>query len=247
MNINLANQKEIVIGLVQINNSFSGASYLPYTAGLLQSYVEQNLVTTRCKFLPFIYSRIPVQTAVEQLLEADIVGFSTYVWNFKLSLEIAKQLKKNKPEVTIVFGGPQVPDHRTESFLREHTFIDIACHGEGEQAFYSIINSYHLRNWAKVPSISFIDNKNYFVKNTKADRIKNLNIIPSPYLTGVFKPLIDQNSDVEWLALWETNRGCPFSCTFCDWGSATASKVYRFDLERLFKELDWFSSQKIVS
>ena len=48
-----------------------------------------------------------------------------------------------------------------------------------------------------------------------------------------------------WLLLWETNRGCPFSCTFCDWGSATAAKVYQFDLPRLFAELDWMGDHKI--
>ena len=41
------------------------------------------------------------------------------------------------------------------------------------------------------------------------------------------------------------NRGCPFSCTFCDWGSATASKVYRFELERLLAEIDWFADKKV--
>ncbi|MGE3728878.1 MAG: radical SAM protein, partial [Candidatus Sericytochromatia bacterium] len=49
----------------------------------------------------------------------------------------------------------------------------------------------------------------------------------------------------EWAILWETARGCPFSCTFCDWGSATQSKVNGFDLNRLKAELDWFGRQKI--
>jgi len=43
----------------------------------------------------------------------------------------------------------------------------------------------------------------------------------------------------------ETNRGCPFQCTFCDWGSAIAAKVSQFDLERLLKEVDWFADKKI--
>ena len=54
-----------------------------------------------------------------------------------------------------------------------------------------------------------------------------------------------ENPQNEWLSLWETNRGCPFSCTFCDWGSATASKVYRFELERLLAEIDWFADRKV--
>ena len=47
------------------------------------------------------------------------------------------------------------------------------------------------------------------------------------------------------MASWETNRGCPFSCAYCDWGSATNSKVARMELDRIFLELDWFSKNKI--
>ena len=64
-------------------------------------------------------------------------------------------------------------------------------------------------------------------------------------LSGSFDRLIEAYPENEWLILWETNRGCPFKCTFCDWGSATASKVNKFDLERLKLEIDWFSKNKI--
>ena len=53
------------------------------------------------------------------------------------------------------------------------------------------------------------------------------------------------NPDESWIGLWETNRGCPFRCTFCDWGSATAAKVTKFGEERLFREVDWFAEKKI--
>ena len=43
----------------------------------------------------------------------------------------------------------------------------------------------------------------------------------------------------------ETNRGCPFQCTFCDWGSATAAKVTKFEQERLDAELQWMADRKI--
>ena len=49
----------------------------------------------------------------------------------------------------------------------------------------------------------------------------------------------------KWQATWETNRGCPFKCTFCDWGSATASKLRKFEEERLYKEIDYFTEKKI--
>ena len=69
--------------------------------------------------------------------------------------------------------------------------------------------------------------------------------MPSPYLTGIFDELIKENPEEKWLASWETNRGCPFSCTYCDWGSATNSKVSRMHLDRVYAELDWFSKNKV--
>ena len=237
--------KKIKIGLVQINNSFSGASYFPYTVGLLQAYIEEHAKFSECyEFLPFIYSRIPVEEGVNRLLSANIVGFSTYVWNFRLSLEIARRLKKQKPEILIVFGGPQVPDE-AEVFLSQFPFIDIVCHGEGEQVFCSIVESYPSKDWGDIPSISYFDDNGAFINHPQAPRIKDLDIIPSPYLNGLFEALMLENPQNEWLSLWETNRGCPFSCTFCDWGSATASKVYRFELERLLAEIDWFADKKV--
>jgi hypothetical protein len=53
------------------------------------------------------------------------------------------------------------------------------------------------------------------------------------------------NPGESWIGLWETNRGCPFRCTFCDWGSATAGKVTKFGVDRLFREVDWFAARKI--
>jgi radical SAM superfamily enzyme YgiQ (UPF0313 family) len=43
--------------------------------------------------------------------------------------------------------------------------------------------------------------------------------------------------------LGNVNRGCPFACTFCDWGSLTYNKVKKFELERVFDELEWMAQR----
>jgi radical SAM superfamily enzyme YgiQ (UPF0313 family) len=78
-----------------------------------------------------IYKRMPVRDIVDRLSGADVVGFSTYVWNAQISLEAARRLKRRKPEMLVIFGGPNVPDG-PEEFLRSNSFIDIAVHNEGE-------------------------------------------------------------------------------------------------------------------
>jgi len=239
------NISPLKVGLVQINNSFSGQNYLPYAVGLLQVYVQKHAkYPDRYTFLLPVYSRIPVQKTMDRLLGADVIGFSTYVWNIRISLEIARRIKQERPETLIVFGGPQVPD-RAEEFLRQNPFIDIVTHGEGEPIFLSILENFPSRTWENVPSVSYLKQDGTFVNNQRTERLKDIAVIPSPYLEGVFGPLMEANPDEKWLILWETNRGCPFQCTFCDWGSAIAAKVSQFDLDRLLKEVDWFAEKKI--
>lgn len=235
--------RKIKVGLVQINNSFSGQNYFPYSAGILQAYAQKHMThPENYEFLLPVYSRIRVEEAVSRLVDADMVGFSAYVWNARISLKIAEALKKRKPEILIFFGGPHVPD-RVESFLKTNPFIDIACHGEGEQTFKSVLENAR-GDWSKIPSISYFKNGT-LVQTPRAERLRDLSQVPSPYLSGVFDPLMKANPDEHWIVMWETNRGCPFSCTFCDWGSAVAAKVNTWDIERLHREIDWIARHKV--
>ena len=82
----------VTVGLVQINNSFSGQNYLPYSTAMLEAYIRHNVANpAHYEFLTHIYKRIGIQHAVDQLATAQIVGFSTYVWNGQISLEIARR------------------------------------------------------------------------------------------------------------------------------------------------------------
>lgn len=233
------------VGLVQVNNSFSGQNYLPYSIACLRSYIEAHASNAaRYTFLPMIYKRIPVRDIVAGLMEADVVGFSTYVWNANISLEAARRLKQQNADVVIVFGGPQVPD-KPEQFLRQHPFIDIVVHNEGERTFLELLNRLPGRNWKGLSGVSYLAPDGGYVKAAPTERIRDLAEVPSPFLKGDFDHLIAANPGEKWIGLWETNRGCPFQCTFCDWGSATAAKVNKFELERLYEELDWFARKGI--
>jgi radical SAM superfamily enzyme YgiQ (UPF0313 family) len=236
---------KIKVGLVQINNSFSNQNYFPLSIGILQAYAQRHLKQPdQYEFLLPIYCRVPVDVAMQQLTGARVVFFSTYVWNFRISLEVAKKIKKTQPETTIVFGGPHVPNH-ADAFLAQHPFIDIACHGEGERVAVAVLEKGIAGKWGEVPSISYLNSKGKLVQNPPSGRIQDMATIPSPYLDGVFDPLIKAYPNENWVALWETNRGCPFSCTFCDWGSATQSKVFKFEMDKIYKEVDWFADHKI--
>src|SRR5439155_22402978 len=73
------------------------------------------------------------------------------------------------------------------------------------------------------------------------ERLKDLDVIPSPILSNLF--LAYEGTP---LGIIETNRGCPYSCTFCDWGSNIASKIRKFSIERVFAELEWCAQHQIA-
>lgn len=220
-------------------------AYLPHSAGLLQGYASRYADDARLlAFLPPLFKRVPIAEAVDYLSFSDVVGFSTYVWNIRYSLAVARELKRCRPDVLVVMGGPQIPDH-AEAFLRAYPFVDVVCHGEGERTFLEVLDRREERSWEGVDSTSFLAAGGRFVANERRPRLRDLNEIPSPMLDGAYDELIRARPAQLWLATWETNRGCPFSCTFCDWGSATASKVSRYSEERLYREIDWFVDHRI--
>ncbi len=117
--------------------------------------------------------------------------------------------------------------------------------GEGEQVFLQLLEAFPGNDWSDIPGLSYLSDDGAFVCNPKGGRLREIETLPSPYLAGTFTPLMQANPDETWIVLWETNRGCPFSCTFCDWGSATASKVFAFDLDRLRGETQWFADNRV--
>lgn len=238
--------QQIVVGLVQINNSFSGQNYLPYSIACLQSYAQARASDpARYRFLEMVYKRAPAHTIVDAVQSADVVGFSTYVWNIRISLEVARRLKAQRPGMVIVFGGPQVPND-AEAFLRANPQVDVAVHGEGERTFLALLEQ--LGSGGGIDGIagtSRIDAAAHFVSVPGGARLHDLDELPSPFLNGLFDGLIDRHPEEKWIGLWETNRGCPFKCSYCDWGSAVAAKVTKFGVDRLMAEADWISDREI--
>ena len=241
-------KKKFIVGSTQINNGFAGQFYLPYSIGLLQAYFIHNSIDKdKITFLNTIYKREEFETCVNKLISSDIVLFSLYVWNENITLEIAKKIKKIDKKKFIIVGGPSVPDNldgKAEKFLRDNPFIDVCIHQEGERTILKLLDEFPNNNLLDTPNISFFKG-NKFYNNKNLVRLKSFENSPSPYLCGIFDNLIKKNPQERWLASWETNRGCPFSCAYCDWGSATNSKVSRIELDRVFRELDWFSKNKV--
>ena len=233
------------MGFKMTNGKSTATSfYLPYSLGVLWSYVSKSeIVKNNFQLDHVIWRRNPVEETAQKLQDQDIVGFSTYAWNKNYNLTLAKRIRELNPNVLIIFGGPE-PAIEDPDFFRKNPFINIVVVREGEITFQRILEN--LNDFSKVPGL--IINVDLESVNTgPAERISDIDIIPSPYTTGFFDKIMqaEENQGLTWTATLETNRGCPYQCTFCDWGSLTYSKVKKFSLERVIDEIEWVGKNKI--
>ena len=207
------------------------SAYLPYSVASIWSYALTNKVVADNFFLAKLgFVREPIEKIVNEMDNPSICAFSTYIWNECYNLELAKAIKQRFPSCLIQFGGPNVPNQENDykQWRQAHPWIDTTIRYEGEVSFQNMLLDY-LNGTVK--------------KDYVTERMDHLDI-PSPYLTGMFDSIIDQGG-YTWAMTIETNRGCPFQCTFCDWGSLTYSKIKKFPLQKVLDEITWAGKHKI--
>jgi len=221
------------------------AHYLPYSVGVLWEYAKLDpVVADNLEVNHWVWRRDPHEEVLERIKNDSVVGFSTYLWNDSYNNQLAKKLKAINPDCLIVFGGPQPPIEDPDFFDR-FPWIDIMVKTEGEHSMQKILHN-HISGEDFVGISGLLLNRSGKTVDTGAAvRITDLDDIPSPYLSGLFDDLIAENPDVQFTAIMETNRGCPYACTFCDWGSLTYSKVKKFDIDRVYAELEWIGKNSI--
>jgi hypothetical protein len=216
------------------------AYYLPYSAGVVWSYSLQDpWVRDNFSVTEWIWRRDALEPLAQRLAQNNMVTFSTYVWNHRYNYALARRIKEINPGVLTVFGGPEVAITDPDLFVKE-PFMDLVICYEGEITFKRVLEHFEQGDWESVPGL-LINRNGVAVKTQDAERIDTLDQVPSPYLSGIFDQMIADHPEVTWQGTLETNRGCPYACTFCDWGSLTYNKVKKFELERVFAELEWMA------
>jgi radical SAM superfamily enzyme YgiQ (UPF0313 family) len=156
-----------------------------------------------------------IQSIVEKLLihEPDIIGIGVYIWNVSYVSELIHILKKIKPELNIILGGPEVSH---EPFRVDLNDADFFIQGEGDLAFYELCKK--------------IIDKNQPQEKTIKMTMPSLKEIALPY-----KYYTDDDIKNRYVYV-EASRGCPFECEFCL--SSMDEKVRAFDLETLLEEFE---------
>ena len=178
------------------------------------------------------------QATVESVLNEidtntpDILCVSSFVWNHERTMRIAKTVKEKYPETVVVAGGPNLDAHKNEHFFVEYPYIDYVVYGDGEQAFVEIIDSV-VENRNVNP-----ENKNAvnIVTHTQKFPFKVFNDTEYSGISSVLDCKEEIAQEVKYLKStginniffqWERARGCPYTCSFCDWSSGLHNKVKR--------------------
>ena len=95
----------------QFNYLYGDQIHFPYSIGRLVTYAKTNLeINSTFNFLPTYIFRDELENYVLKCKNSDILLSSCYVWNWEITLELAKKVKQVNPNCLIIFGGPQVPN-----------------------------------------------------------------------------------------------------------------------------------------
>ena len=241
--------------LVQPVDKYGPNTFLPLAISYQWMYAQTDpVIQQNWQVSDVLLHKEPVDRYVADISAApDVVALSCYVWNWKYNITLAEKIKAKYPDCKIIIGGPSV-DKRNHSFFIDYPWIDVAITGEGELAFQQVLLA-HTRG-SDISYYNDISYANAYSRGSSRDsiilpeRLQDLNIIPSPILEGFYDKIFQMYShragpDTKWQVTYETLRGCPYKCAFCDIGDSYWNKIKRFEIDRVFAEIDWMSKNRI--
>ncbi|MEK0445313.1 MAG: hypothetical protein RLZZ399_634 [Verrucomicrobiota bacterium] len=191
------------------------ARYIHTAFGLRYLMANLGELQPRAQILEFEIKQRPLEIAAEILSHAPrIIGLGVYIWNASLSAEVAAILKKVRPEVTLILGGPEV-SHETES-QPIFQWADHVITGEADLKFAEVCRNI-LEGRAPGPKVI-------------AAELPPLDRVQLPY------ELYNAEDLAHRVLYVEASRGCPFTCEFCL--SSLDVPVRAFDLGRYLEALE---------
>ena len=234
--------------LADLRHNFGGVhstDCMPLGIGYMKAVMDRDLAADQVQSEVFAYP-LELLEAIESR-PPDVLMVSNYVWNEALSRFCLRRARELNPQVLTVMGGPNIhvePDRQIK-FVEQRPELDLYVLGEGDflardvvRLFLEAGGSVEALSKHVIPSSIYRQN-GCVIRQEQAPRTgsSDLNDVPSPWLTGV----MDKFFDGKLAPLLETNRGCPFSCSFCVQGTGYYTKITQFTLERLQAEIEYIA------
>lgn len=229
------------------------ADHLPLALGMLRAHLmahDGGELLKHYQPLPIVSTGADGMQSLYRRFGPGLWLFSNYMWSHEYNRGLSAAVKAADPNNLTIHGGPSAPKY--EEACRRHMLanphVDVVVRGEGEATLVELLKALAkgqgIQALADVPGLTFQTGRgptHQLVRTTERHRLAAMDELPSPYLSGMF----NHYGGKVVAAILESNRGCPYACTFCDWGSATQQKIRSFDLERVKAEIDWIGQQRI--
>jgi len=180
----------------------------------------------------------------------DVFALSLYIWNAGVSLRVAEIIKTKLPECIIIVGGPH-QEYLEDWYYKKHWYIDFnsKTDGYGESCINEFLHQVETdRNWKEVPFLIINDNgvarhsPKFFNKRQFAYP-KNIYGRNKDYIKH-FKENAKEDDVI--FASYETSRGCPYGCSYCEWGGGTNTKVTFKPLDIVKQDLEFLLGEAKV-
>jgi radical SAM superfamily enzyme YgiQ (UPF0313 family) len=222
---------------------------IPINIGFIGSYAKK-LYGKDIEVSLFKYPQMVIDAL--KIDPPDVLALSNYSWNSRLSERLAQFAKEINPHIITVQGGTNFPheDPQCRQFLLRRPSTDFHVELEGEIALSNLIaRVLETRDGGvglfdqPIDGCMFIEpstrssEEPVLIKGVKPPRLLDLDVIPSPYLNG----MLDHFFDGVLTPFIETNRGCPFKCSFCHSGNDYFQKTNMFSIERLREEIAYIA------
>lgn len=215
---------------------------LPYAYGALRAYIEEFEIELSAK-LNWLHPvfRWPLESKSQiDFSQVDVFCLSCYVWNFESQMRLASEFKEINPDGIVIAGGPHIECYGGDFQIQngKNSAVDFWIYKEGEAAFARILNAVSAEG---ATAVKRPERRRAFEEPLQLPHLPT----KSPYLSNYYQSMTKSHGAESLTALWETARGCPFNCSFCNWGSYTSTNVRPLDLDRLRAEAEWFGQNKI--
>jgi len=229
---------------------------MPLASGYFKAMVDADPVLSReldTRIINFGGGQSTLEMAKRIFLDEagvpDVLACSVFGWNYNAFGKLAEMFKQLRPDGWVIFGGTHVAKQGRRTFAM-FPAVDVVVDGEGELVFLDLMRAVLAgaspRALDDITGITFRRDDGSVATTAERPRIAELDIIPSPLLQGTLQLRHPDGRQKYDVVLLETNRGCPYSCSFCYWGGAIGQKVRKFSTDRIAAELELAGQQQIA-
>lgn len=172
----------------------------------------------------------------------NVFGCSVFVWNELFMVELGRRVKEQHPDCLIVYGGPQIDIKYSNDYFKNHPWVDVVCpsDGYGEIIIKELLDHYPIQDFEDIPYIYYTNEKREKLFSKKTIEKRSFK-----WPSNIYKAQEETLKTIDLQSsFFESSRGCPYKCIYCDWGGGTYTKISKKPYTIILDELEWLAKNK---